>query len=149
MRARGRGMSMGVCWFEISMWRGRASRADACSNGLERTGLARLKEALEANEWTIDDEGEEGFGIEEELGLGLEEEEGLGVELGGEGKEAEGEMRKPILGREDDLEDDLREGAWEGGDEEVRQLERMMLKMHAVKGECFRVLYSWNHITES
>ena len=94
-----------------------------------------MKEALEANEWSIEDEGEEGLDIEEELGLGLEEEEGFGGDLGGEGKEAEGELRRPILGRGGDLEDDLREGTQEGGDEEVRALERMMLKMQAVKGE--------------
>lgn len=112
-----------------------AEGTNAWSNVLEKTGLARLKEALEANEWSIDDEGEEGFDVEEELGLGLEEEEGFGVELGGEGKEVEGEMREPILGSGRDQEDNLKEGTGEGGDEEVRQLERMMLKMQAVKGK--------------
>ncbi|KAL9121251.1 MAG: hypothetical protein Q9187_002186 [Circinaria calcarea] len=101
----------------------------------ETTGLARLKEALEANEWSIDDEGEQGFEIEGELGgLGLEEEEeDFGVEIRSEGKQVDEEMREPILGRKGDWEDNLPKAALEGGDEEVRELERMMLKMQAVK----------------
>lgn len=65
----------------------------------------------------------------------MEEEEDFGIDVGGGGKEVEGEMREPILGRKGDREGSLPHGAQEGGDEEVRELERMMLKMQAVKGE--------------
>ncbi|KAA6408692.1 MAG: hypothetical protein FRX48_07774 [Lasallia pustulata] len=105
---------------------------------LELTGLARLKEALETNDWEGDDA--DGLGFE---GLDLGEDDGDGE--GGfeaEVKEVEREMlemRRAIYesgeGREDDGVEgaDEKEEEEEGRDIQVEELESMMLKMQAIR----------------
>lgn len=121
----------------------------------ERIGLARLKEALEANEWEsgdADGDGELGEGGSDDDGgvgfdLGLEgadadiEGDVGGVGGVGFGKEAE-EMQKEIWSLKDAVKrgegkgvdgGEKEEDEEEGGDDEVQVLESMMLKMQAVR----------------
>ncbi|SLM37748.1 Alpha/gamma-adaptin-binding protein p34 [Lasallia pustulata] len=103
----------------------------------ELTGLARLKEALETNDWEGDDA--DGLGFE---GLDLGEDDGDGE--GGfeaEVKEVEREMlemRRAIYVSGEGRGDDGVEGAEEEEEEEerdiqVEELESMMLKMQAIR----------------
>lgn len=119
----------------------------------ETTGLARLQEALETNDWEddTDHDDEEDIldaasdnddGFDGEVGLG-DDEAGLRLVSKGEGdgsgsKDLEagkrGEdglgMREAILGRNDSYEEE--DGTESDG--QVEELETMMLKMQAVKG---------------
>jgi Alpha and gamma adaptin binding protein p34 len=103
----------------------------------ELQGIARLKEALEANDWAaIDDEDDFGlddFGDledEDDMGFGAEaaelEMEMFGMkraiyEAGGKDGDEDGKGRE----REDD----------EDQEDEVEKLEALMLRMQAVRGE--------------
>lgn len=94
--------------------------------GLEKVGIARLKEALEAHEWDagggdVDVDVDE---LEEELGL----EDGFGAEAAEVEREMVGlKMAVRRVGEEDGEEEE------EGADEGVEELENMMLKMQAIK----------------
>lgn len=93
----------------------------------EKVGLERLKEALEANEW----EGgiEEVDSLSDDLGI---EEDGFGAEAAQMEREMMGlKMVVNRDGHEDGLEDEQKEE--ENGDEGVEEMERMMLKMQAIK----------------
>ncbi|KFY33841.1 hypothetical protein V494_07274 [Pseudogymnoascus sp. VKM F-4513 (FW-928)] len=84
----------------------------------EMVGVERVREALEANEWTAsvgDDEVDE---LEEELGLGGVDVEG-GFEIGEDDVEG---MRRPIFGKDDGEEEESVEG-----------MEALMLKMQAMR----------------
>ena len=97
-------------------------------------GVERLKEALEANDWNGGDE----FGGDidlEDLEEGDDEAEGS-IGFGIETAELEAEMggmKQAIYGRggADEEGEDIDE---EDGDKEVEQLQAMMLKMQAVRG---------------
>ncbi|KFY10698.1 hypothetical protein V492_04888 [Pseudogymnoascus sp. VKM F-4246] len=85
----------------------------------EVVGLERVRQALEANEWT----GAGGEGdvdeLEEELGLGAGDVEG-GFEIGEDDVEG---MKRPIFGKDDGEEEESVEG-----------MEALMLKMQAMRG---------------
>ncbi|KAI9796861.1 MAG: hypothetical protein M1825_006498, partial [Sarcosagium campestre] len=107
----------------------------------EPTGIARLKEALETNDWAGADEFvEDDEDEDKELDLGLLEngnrgssDEGFRVEVDELQREMFG-MRSAILGEDDDRgEQETEEEKDDSGDLEVRQLEAMMLKLRAVK----------------
>ncbi|KAI9698705.1 MAG: hypothetical protein M1836_003815 [Candelina mexicana] len=94
----------------------------------ESTGIARVKEALEANDWAANDEE---FSEEALLG-GEEPDEGFGAEAA----ELEREMfgMKTVIQRGSAEEGKHGDDADDGDDEfEVEQLETMMLKMTAVR----------------
>jgi len=104
---------------------------------IELTGIARLKEALEANDWaSIEDD----FGIDD---FGdLEDEESMG--FGAEAAELEMEMfgmKRAIYGIGKEDEDRAGKGVGRGEDEEedeedeVEKLEALMLRMQVVRGE--------------
>ncbi|KAI9718395.1 MAG: hypothetical protein M1812_004116 [Candelaria pacifica] len=95
----------------------------------EPRGIARVKEALEANDWAANDEEE--FSEEALLGGG-EFDEGFGAEAA--------ELEREMFGMKTAIqrgsgEDGGSAGDEDGGDEEfeVEQLEAMMLKMNAVR----------------
>ncbi|KAK4138359.1 hypothetical protein BT67DRAFT_453038 [Trichocladium antarcticum] len=105
----------------------------------ERTGVARVLEALQANDWSAGGGGDEEEEEEEDEGEGGEGKgrEGAGDEGGGFGLESldfglDGDdcvgLQKAIWagGRDGDEEDGL-------GDQDVQKLERMMRKLQAVK----------------
>ena len=95
--------------------------------GLEKVGIARLKEALEAHEWDAGGgDGDVDFDeLEEELGV----EDGFGAEAAEVEREMVGlKMAVRRVGGEDGEEDEE-----EGADEGVEELENMMLKMQAIK----------------
>lgn len=94
------------------------------SNALsELTGIPRLREALEANDWA-------GADVDEDLVFDDEESEGDEDDMApftgqrGELREALSSLRAEDDGEEDD-----------GTAEEVEHLEKMMLKMTALRGE--------------
>lgn len=95
------------------------------------SGLARLREALETNDW----EGVDGEGLE----VGEEEEEGFEAEAAEVEREML-EMRMAIYEAGEALEEDgVDEGVegeeeHEGEDIQVEELESMMLKMQAIRG---------------
>lgn len=82
---------------------------------IERLGIDRLKEALEACEW----EGADVDTISDDLGL----EDGFGAEAAEVEREMMG-LKMAVNGAEE---------SDEGGDEGVEELENMMLKMQAIK----------------
>jgi len=87
----------------------------------ERVGLERLKEALEANEW-------EGGGVDADAlsdGLGHGD-DGCGAEMGQMEREMTG-LKMAVNG------DGGEDGEEEVGGEGVEEMERMMLKMQAIK----------------
>jgi hypothetical protein len=90
---------------------------------VEKTGIPRLFEALEANEWDSGDGEVDGDLTEDELGL----EDGFGAEAA--------QMEREMMGLKMAVQEDeaarLEEN--DGGDEEVQELENMMLKMQAIK----------------
>jgi hypothetical protein len=96
----------------------------------ERMGLARVMEALEANDWSGGGMGAEG-----------DEDDLAGVEAKGRGDGDEDDDFDPEkldfgFDREDFL--GLRKAIWSGGgdgdgEEDVQQLERMMMKLQAVR----------------
>ncbi|MCJ1359694.1 MAG: hypothetical protein MMC33_009696 [Icmadophila ericetorum] len=110
----------------------------------EAIGLARIKEALEANDWEGGgggmEEDEDPWGLAADLELstdkGSNEKDGsedFGVEIGPPTQE----MRAPMLSPQEHLDaifgSDGRDGDEGEGDIQVQALERMMLKMQAVK----------------
>ena len=113
----------------------------------EAVGLARIKEALEANDWegTGAVEGDSEDADPWELAGGQDTIRG-DMQAGGEAFSVEvdaqtKEMRVPILSPQEHLsaisnsnltEDEIDE---DDGDFSVQELERVMLKMQAVKGE--------------
>jgi len=98
-------------------------------------GIARIKEALEANDWSTG----EGDGFQsDDLGLGGGEEEDGTEGFGAEAAEMEREMfgmRNAIYG-----EGQYQSGEGDEQDEElkVEQLGNLMLKMQVVKGKYYR-----------
>ena len=121
----------------------------------EKTGIARLFEALEANEWEsaggeIDDSGGLLFDEEDEeeeaaLGVGfassdLDGHGPGGIGFGKEAKEMQSEMwgLKDAIQRrgergEDQVRGEAEEDEEDGDDDDVRELESMMLKLQAVR----------------
>jgi len=103
--------------------------------GAEPVGIARIKEALEANDWSTG----EGDGFQsDDLGLGGGEEEDGTEGFGAEAAEMEREMfgmRNAIYG-----EGQYQSGEGDEQDEElkVEQLGNLMLKMQVVKGKYYR-----------
>lgn len=101
--------------------------------GAEHVGVARIKEALEANDWG----GGDGDDFQSDTpGFGSDEEDNDEVGLGAEAAEIRREMfgmREAIYGQSSsqDLEED------NGEDEElkVEELERLMVKVQVIKGE--------------
>ncbi|KAL2053057.1 hypothetical protein ABVK25_006694 [Lepraria finkii] len=87
----------------------------------EKTGIPRLLEALEANEWDSGEAGADADALSDELGL----EDGFGAEAAQMESEMT-ELKMAVQGKEGV------EGE-EGGDEEVQELENMILKMQAIK----------------
>ena len=98
-----------------------------CRGRVEKVGIARLKEALEAHEWDAGGGDVDVDELEEELGL----EDGFGAEAA----EVEREMvgLKMAVRREGGKEEVGEEEEEEGADEGVEELENMMLKMQAIK----------------
>ena len=104
-------------------------------------GMARVKEVLEANEW---EGGDEDGGMLEDLGLGDEEEDRDGEEgfreVAGEVEREMFGMRMAVHGTDEDEDDGGGEERAEeldnddGGDIEVEELQRMMLRVQAIKG---------------
>ena len=90
-------------------------RADSSDLGLEKIGIERLKEALEACEW----EGVDGDTTSDDLGL----EDGFGAEAAEVEREMMG-LKMVVNGAE---------GSDKGADEGVEELENMMLKLRAIK----------------
>ena len=114
----------------------------------EKVGIARLKEALEANEWESITEGNDGADEYDgysalELELGIAGEESVGKRgFSEEAEEARGEifsLSSAIRNgdTEGDEEEDVDEAGDkienEGDDDEVQGLETMMLKLQAAK----------------
>lgn len=104
---------------------------------LELLGVARLKEALEANDWDGADDAEGGVDLDDfEAGDQDGDDEGS-IGFGIDPAEMEEEMagmKQAIYGGgaagvDDEIEDE------ETGDREIQQLQAMMLKMQAVKGK--------------
>ncbi len=93
-------------------------------DGVEKVGIARLREALEAHEWDAGGGDADVDDLEEELGF----EDGFGAEAAEVEREMVGlKMAVRREGGEDGEEEE------EGGDEGVEELENMMLKMQAIK----------------
>lgn len=96
----------------------------------EPVGIARIKEALEANEWAADEEPDvDALGLYDDDDEGFEgtfaaEEAEIGMEIMGMKTAVNGgdTVREALGGEEDD------------GAEQVEELERMMLKMQAIRG---------------
>ncbi|KFY22644.1 hypothetical protein V493_06449 [Pseudogymnoascus sp. VKM F-4281 (FW-2241)] len=78
-------------------------------------GVERVREALESNEWTNENEGVDE--LEKELGIGGEDVEG-GFEIGEDDVEG---MRRPLFGMD------------EGEEEGVEEMEALMLKMQSMR----------------
>jgi hypothetical protein len=107
----------------------------SADHATELTGIARLKEALEANDWASN---EDDFGVDDFDDL--EDEESMG--FGAEAAELEMEMfgmKRAIYGTRENDEDE--DGEKEGGnkddkgeEDEVEKLEALMLRMQAVRG---------------
>ncbi|MCJ1372067.1 hypothetical protein MMC20_003288 [Loxospora ochrophaea] len=107
---------------------------------IELMGMARVKEVLEANEW---EGGDEDGGMLEDLGLGDEEEDRDGEEgfreVAGEVEREMFGMRMAVHGTDEDEDDGGGEERAEeldnddGGDIEVEELQRMMLRVQAIK----------------
>lgn len=87
----------------------------------EKTGIPRLLEALEANEWDSGEAGADADALSDELGL----EDGFGAEAAQMEREMT-ELKMAVQGKEG-------VDGEEGGDEEVQELENMILKMQAIK----------------
>ena len=102
---------------------------------LEPTGLERLKEALEANDWEGGDELGEHITLED---LEEDDEEAEGsIGFGIDASEMEEEMvgmKRAIYGGGLGIEEDEDE-ADQDQDQEVEKLQAMMLKMQAVRGK--------------
>ena len=102
----------------------------------EKVGMARLREALEANEWEAGD-GDEFEGLDD-LGFGDDDDATLG--FGQEAEEAQMEMwglRGALREGEQEggegMDEEGEAGEKEGDDQAVQELEAMMMKMQAVK----------------
>lgn len=96
-------------------------------------GLQRLKEALEANEWSGGEEygGEIDFDNMEDNDDDNDETGSLDFGISREEmKEEMAGMKKAIYGGGDDGDDDMKDA----DDEEVEKLQSLMLKMQAIKG---------------
>lgn len=127
-RGRG-GMNILVCSVVLFLLEdlGFSVWGNGADNLVEKVGMERLKEALEANDWEasaeLDDLGFEDFEDDgedtESLGFGAEAAE-LEMEMVG--------MKQAIHGGTQDKEEDG------GRDEDVEQLQAMMLRLQAVKG---------------
>lgn len=103
---------------------------------VETQGIERLKEALEANDWEAPDELGDAMGLEDFEGEDDDENGSLGFDLGPEdGAEMEMEMFGMKRAIHEGGEEDDEEEKGEGHNEGVEELQAMMLKMQAVRGE--------------
>jgi hypothetical protein len=103
---------------------------------IELTGIARLKEALEANDWAAN---EDDFGVDDFGDLEDEDDMGFGAEAAELEMEMFG-MKRAIYGvgeegEDDDGEKEDRKKDEEDEEDEVEKLEALMLRMQAVRGE--------------
>ncbi len=105
-------------------------------DGAEPVGIARVKEALEANDWG----GGDGDDFQaESLDFGSDEDDGDEVGFKAEAAEIQKEMfgmRNAIYGQSSSQEPEE-----EGGEDEelkVEELERLMVKVQVIKGEYCR-----------
>lgn len=98
----------------------------------EVVGLARIREALEANEWAGDESAD--F-----VGLDAAHDEEADVWGGFEVEEAEMEREfmsmKTALNGGDEVQEGLGGSSDEDEEQQVQELERMMVKLQAVKGK--------------
>jgi len=101
--------------------------------GAEPVGIARIKEALEANDWG----GGDGDDFQpESLGFGSDEEDNDGVGFSAEAAEIQREMfgmRKAIYSQSSSQ--DAEEVDGEDEELKVEELERLMVKVQVIKGE--------------
>ena len=115
-KARRRGMSLEVSsTSRACRRRGIGTSVLILALGIEKIGIERLKEALEACEW----EGADIDTVSEDLGL----DDGFGAEAAEVERELMG-LKRTVNGGE---------GFDEGEDEGVEELESMMLKMQTIK----------------
>ena len=111
----------------------------------EKTGLPRLLEALEANDWSPDHDGDpnnDDRDIDSDFDSFLdtieESEAGLGNSKFGVTQSQEPNVRTSLLEEQQTSQieqDEHREGEGEGEESQVQELEAMVLKMQAVKGK--------------
>jgi len=117
----------GECGVEFVDWEGVGRNEFG-----EPMGVARLKEALEANDWAMNDDDDGGIDFDELLDDDGEGSTGIGMEAAQLEMEIFG-MKQAIYGEDEDSE---KEKGGEGEEEEedsVEKLEAMMLRMQAVK----------------
>ena len=106
---------------------------------LEATGLARLREALEAHEWDApDNDGASDLNDAlEELGLAgnVDEDSDLGLSVA-EDSETDPQLRLPILTPQQavDVDQDQEDQEEDENDKQVHELKNMMAKLLAAKG---------------
>lgn len=106
---------------------------------LEPLGKARLKEALEANDW-------EAVGLDDDFDLdALDEDDEGSTGFGMEATELEMEMfgMKTAVRGTAENEDESSGEPTEEKEEDVEQLEAMMLRLQAVRGKSFGVSQNW------
>lgn len=111
----------------------------------EKTGLPRLLEALEANDWSPDQDGDpnnDDRDIDSDFDSFLdtieESEAGLGNSKSGVTLSQEPNVRASLLEEQQTSQieqDEHGEGEGEGEESQVQELEAMVLKMQAVKGK--------------
>ena len=104
----------------VWLW-GRLWADDLCGGRVEKVGIARLKEALEAHEWDAGVGDGDVDDLEEELGI----EDGFGAEAA--------EVQREMVGLKMAVRREEGEEEGDGADEGVEELENMMLKMQAIK----------------
>lgn len=124
---------LGFEYIDCSSTHGSGSSSDEIVNGRDKVGLQRVLEALETCDWDNIANGEvDNDGIEnaedETLGFGLERAQ-LEAEFAG--------LKTAMSAEQDEEGDDIKAVDGEAEEEaiKVEELERMMHKMHAVRGE--------------
>lgn len=115
------------------------------ASAIEKIGLPRLLEALEANDWSADlnsDPNNDDLEIDSDFDSILDtieiSETGLGRPKSSATQPQELDLRAGLLEVQQTFqteEDGQGEGEGEGADSQVQELEAMMLKMQAVKGK--------------
>ena len=115
------------------------------ASGIEKTGLPRLLEALEANDWSVDpnsdlnnDDLDTDSDLDSILGTIEISEAGLGRPKSRATQPRELDLQAGLLEVQQTFqteENEQGDGEREGADSPVQELEAMMLKMQAVKGK--------------
>lgn len=116
---------------------------------IEKVGLERLKEALEANEWAsggpeIDSASELEFDDEAKAGFGLEAAEveseirDLKAAIYGSHDSQPSEVPPERRPAQDDNRGEVENEDGDGNNSQIEELESMMLKMQAIKGNSFQ-----------